>query len=148
VASIANLATTIFIADAKNNIVFFTDNNLLYIQPIKGTVNPAAYNMGTTILSIGHDDMLRVIVIGTTSTLIVFPFENSQLTATSLLTLSNTWALNYRLYFDPIFYRVIIDFDISNDKASHKLVDWIFLNQQGLPFVVNSLQDYSLKPYT
>ncbi len=28
---IENLATTIFIADAKNNIVFFTDDNILYL---------------------------------------------------------------------------------------------------------------------
>ena len=37
---IENQNTTIFIADAKNNIVFYTDNNLLYIKPIKGTVVP------------------------------------------------------------------------------------------------------------
>jgi hypothetical protein len=31
---VENPETTIFIADAKNNIAFFTDNNLLYMQPI------------------------------------------------------------------------------------------------------------------
>jgi hypothetical protein len=73
--------------------------------------------MGTTIISISLDDNLRIIVIGTTSTIKVFPFDNSQLNLESLYTLTNTWALNYRLYFDPIYYRVIIDFDISTDEA-------------------------------
>jgi hypothetical protein len=130
---IENQSTTIFIADAKSNILFFTDDNLLYIKPIK-TINeeapPLDYNMGTTIISISLDEMFRIIVIGTTSSIQVFPYDNSQIPLKSLYTLTNTWALNYRLYFDPIFYRVIIDFDISTDKASHKLVDWIFLNEQ------------------
>jgi hypothetical protein len=68
--------------------------------------------MGFTIISISLDDMLRIIVIGTTSAIEVFPYDNYQLSLKSLYTLKNTWALNYRLYFDPIFYRVIIDFDI------------------------------------
>ncbi len=29
----ANLESPIFIADAKNNIVFYTNNNLLFTQP-------------------------------------------------------------------------------------------------------------------
>ncbi len=91
--------------------------------------------MENTIISISFDDTLRIIVIGTTSVIQVFSFDNSLLTLKSLYTISNTWALNYRLYFDPIFYRVIIDFDISSDKDSHTLVDWIFLNQPGLPFL-------------
>jgi hypothetical protein len=32
--------TTIFLADAKNDIIFFTDDRLLYMQPIKATFNP------------------------------------------------------------------------------------------------------------
>jgi hypothetical protein len=98
--------------------------------------------MSATIISISLDDMLRIIVIGTTSTIQVFPYDNSKLLIKSLYNLTNTWALNYRLYYDPIFYRVIIDFDISTDKASHTLVDWIFLNIQELPFLVSSLEDY------
>jgi hypothetical protein len=39
------LETTIFIADAKNNIVFYTDNNMLYIKPNNGTKNPVDKNM-------------------------------------------------------------------------------------------------------
>ncbi len=109
--------TTILIADAKNNLVFYTDNNFLYMQPIKELFNPALYNMGTTIISISLDDMLRIIVIGTTSTIQVFPYDNFQLPLRILYTLTNTWALNYRLHFDTIFFRVIIDFDISTDKA-------------------------------
>jgi hypothetical protein len=108
------------------------------LKPIKGTANQVGYDMGNTIISISLDDMLRIIVIGTTSTIQVFPFDNSQLPLKSLYTVSNTWAPNYRLYFDPIFYRVIIDFDISSDKASHTFVDWIFLNKQELPFLVSS----------
>jgi hypothetical protein len=111
------------------------------LKTINGTANPVEYNMGTKIISISLDDMLRIIVIGTISTIQVFPYDNYQLPLKSLYSLTNTWALNYRLYIDPIYYRVIIDFDISTDKASHKLVDWIFLNQPGLPFLVSSLQD-------
>jgi hypothetical protein len=127
--NIDNLATTIFIADANNNIIFFTDNNILYMKPIIGSVNTVVNNMYSTIISISLDDILRIIVIGTTNAIQVFSFDNSQLTLKSLYTVSNTWALNYRLHFDPIFYRVIIDFDISTDKASHTLVDWILLNK-------------------
>jgi hypothetical protein len=146
--NIENGATTIFVADAKNNIAFFTDDNILYIKQINGTANTLGYNMGSTIISLSHDNMLRIIVIGTSSAIQVFPYDNSQLPLKSLYNLTNTWALNYRLYFDPIFYRVIIDFDISKDKTSHKIVDWNFLNKQELPFLVSSLQDYFLIPYT
>jgi hypothetical protein len=69
--------------------------------------------MGNTIISISLDDMLRIIVIGTTSNIYVYSFENSRLSVEPLYALENNWALNYRLYFDPIFYRVIIDFDYS-----------------------------------
>jgi hypothetical protein len=104
--------------------------------------------MDTPIISISIDEMLRIIVIGTTSAIHVFPYDNTQVSLKSLSTISNTWALNYRLYFDPIFYRVIIDFNISTDTTYHKLVDWILLNKQELPFFVSSLQDYFLKPFT
>ncbi len=104
--------TTIFMADAMNNIVIFTDYNLLYMQSIKGTFNPAVYKMDNTIIAISLDEMLRIIVIGTTSTIQVFPFDNILIPLKSLYSLTNTWALNYKLYFDPIFFRVIIDFDI------------------------------------
>ncbi len=104
--------------------------------------------MGDTIISISLDDMLRIIVIGTTSTIYVYSFENSQLSINPLYELANDQALNYTLYFDPILYRVIIDFDISKDKAQHILVDWILLNNPELPFLVLTLEDYFLKPYT
>jgi hypothetical protein len=73
--NIENLATTLFIADAKNNIVFFTDDNILYMKPIKETFNSIYYNMVLTITSIDFDDMLRIIVVGTISTIQVFPYD-------------------------------------------------------------------------
>jgi hypothetical protein len=118
------------------------------MQSIKGTFNPAVYKMDNTIIAISLDEMLRIIVIGTNSTIQVFPFDNILIPHNSLYSLTNTWALNYKLYFDPIFFRVIIDFDIKTDKDSHTLVDWILLNEPGLPFFVSTLQDYFLKPYT
>jgi hypothetical protein len=90
----------------------------LYKKPIISTVFPEQFNMGDTIINISLDDMLRIIVIGTTKTIYVHSYENSLLYINSpLYTLTNNWAINYRLYFDPIFYRVIIDFDISTDEA-------------------------------
>jgi hypothetical protein len=76
-------------ADAKNNIVLFTDNNLLYIQSIKETFNPSVYKMDNTIISISLDEKLRIIVIGTTSTIQVFPLDNSQIPLNSLYSLTN-----------------------------------------------------------
>jgi hypothetical protein len=73
--------------------------------------------MGDTIIKIILDDMLRIIVIGTTKTIYVHSYENLQLSINPLYTLTNNLAINYRLYFDPIFYRVLIDFDISDDKT-------------------------------
>ncbi len=142
-----NLATIIVNADTKNNIVFFTDDDILNLKKMYGISYPVDYYMGSTIISISLDDALRIIVIGTTSAILVFSFDNSELTIKFLYYVSNTWDLNYRLYFDPIFYRVIIDFDISSDKDSHTFVDWIFLNQPGLPFLQSKLQDSFLKPY-
>ena len=76
---IENQTTTILTADAKSNIVFFTDNNKLYLKPIIGTANPIDYIMDNTIISISLDEVFRIIVIGTTSSIQVFPYDNSQL---------------------------------------------------------------------
>jgi hypothetical protein len=73
---IENPATTIFIADAKNNIVFFTDDNILYWKPIKGTANPQMFTLYPTIISISLDDMLRIIVIGLANIIRVFAYDN------------------------------------------------------------------------
>jgi hypothetical protein len=56
--------------------------------------------------------------------------------------------VEYRLFFDPIFYRVIIDFDILSDKSTHILIDWLLLNEPGLPYFNTNLNDYYLKPFT
>jgi hypothetical protein len=56
--------------------------------------------------------------------------------------------VEYRLVFDPIFYRVIIDFDMASDKSAHYLVDWLLFNKPGLPFFNNHLNDYNFKPFT
>jgi hypothetical protein len=119
-AQVSNLASTIMVADARNNIVFFNDNNLLYTQPHQqGTAGAASYSLASTVISISLDDMLKVIVIGMTSGISVFAYDNSQLITPSRFTLTNTWSLNYRIFFDPIFFRVIIDLDIAADKNSH-----------------------------
>jgi hypothetical protein len=127
---LSNPETTIFNADAMNNLIFFTDNNIIYLQSIKEKTNPVYYDMGATIISISLDEMIRIIVIGTISTIKVFPYDNKLISLESLYTLTNTWALSYRLYLDPIFYRVIIEFDISTDKESHKIVEWNLLYDQ------------------
>jgi hypothetical protein len=119
-ASVSNLATTIMVADARNNIVFFNDNNLLYTQPHRqGTASAAGYSLASTVISISLDDMLKIIVIGMTSAISVFAYDNSQLITPSRFSLPNTWSLNYRIFFDPIFFRIIIDLDIATDKNSH-----------------------------
>jgi hypothetical protein len=50
------------------------------MKPIKGTADPVDYNMGTNIISISIDEIIRIIVIGTTSAIQVFPYDNTQLT--------------------------------------------------------------------
>ena len=126
---VAYLDTTIFVADARNNIFFYTDNNFLRTQPLKrGTANNYRANFITTIISISLDDVLKIIVVGSTTAIYVMAYDNSQLIAQPRYTLTNSWDLDYRLFFDPIFFRVIIDFDISWDESSHYLVDWVLLN--------------------
>jgi hypothetical protein len=33
-----------------------------------------------------------------------------------------------RIFYDPVFYRIIIDFDSNNDENKHSIKDWLLLN--------------------
>jgi hypothetical protein len=61
------------------------------------------------------DDNLRILVVGSTISIGVYFYDNSILDSNSKFIQGNFWFLNFnRIFFDPIFFRVIIDFDIPS----------------------------------
>ncbi len=54
-------------------------------------------------------------MVGNTNTFAVHAYDNSSLITNARYSALNTWSQSYKLYFDPIFFRVIFDLDISKD---------------------------------
>ncbi len=68
------------------------------------------------------DDNLRILVVGTTSNFYIYAYDNSILDSKTRYAIPNNFSKtypNYRLFFDPIFFRVIIDYDTDTSLTTH-----------------------------
>ncbi len=94
---------------------------------LKNITNTWTYTYSSKIITINIDETINLLIVGLIDRIHVIAYDRYlQIKPHSRIPI--TYNLNYRAFYDPIYYRVILDLDVPISVTSHQIVEFVILN--------------------